>query len=168
MASSRVYIPVSTREYAQIHGISERTARRRIAKADGAVKVGSRWKVPEPASTVAKLRGTSVTSIRKSKDALRAQNPKDLKDVIRQRVQNFGNRSASRAEAHYLDLLAKAKDARPANADAIRERLKHASPSQLARLNRKKDLPATKAERQEEQQEEEWEGDDGESILRYH
>jgi hypothetical protein len=168
MAASRVYIPVSTREYAQIHGISERTARRRIAKADGAVKVGSRWKVPEPASTVAKHRGTSVSSVRKSKDALRAQNPNDLKDVIRQRVQNFGSRSRTRAAAHYLDLLAKAKTARPANAEAVAERFKHASPAQNARVSRMTNVPATKEEWQELLDDDDFIGDDGESIVRYH
>jgi hypothetical protein len=168
MTRNRVYVPVSTAEYAAIHGVSQRTARRRIAKADGAVKVGSRWQVPEPASTVAKHRGTSVSSVRKSKDALRAQNPNDLKDVIRQRVQNFGSRSASRAEAHYLDLLTKAKTARPGNQEGIAARLRHASRTQIAKLNRLKEVPLTKEERKELIDSEEWEGDDGDSVLYYH
>ena len=65
MASSRYHNIVTGKEYARLHGISERTARRRLAKDSNAINTGKGYKVAIPSTTYAKLAGISPATARR-------------------------------------------------------------------------------------------------------
>lgn len=66
MASARYHNVVTTSEYAKLHGISMRTARRQLASNPNAVKTGRGYKIAIPSTTYARLAGISAKSARKT------------------------------------------------------------------------------------------------------
>lgn len=76
MSQPRYHNIVSTAEYARLHGISVRTARRRLASDSNAVKSGRGYKVSIPSTTYAKLAGISPKAARKL--GVKTESPRDL------------------------------------------------------------------------------------------
>jgi len=159
MTSTRVYIPVKTVEYARLWGVSTRVARSRIMRMPGAVKVGSRWQAPILASEYARRKGIRPESARRRKGALRAQNPRDLKDVVLHTDLKTLRKDAAKA------IEKRVGDRREYRWYNVQERLTHASRDQLRALIRA--APTTDFWETTEYLDDSWEGEDGYSILYY-
>lgn len=78
MAQPRYHNVISSAEYARLNGISERTARRRLANNVNAVKTGRGYKVAVPSTVYARQKGISPTAARKS--GTRSADP--IRDII--------------------------------------------------------------------------------------
>lgn len=122
--SLRVYLTISTVEYAKFHGVTTRVARSRIQRMPGASKIGSRWSAPILATDYAKLKGIKPESARKRVKAIRARSPEEAASkadaTLRRRV--FDRLTGFAATRRYY------------NANTIGERLEHASTTQLQKL----------------------------------
>ena len=157
----RVFVPLGTAEYARLWGVSQRTARRRLAKLPGATKIGTQWRAPIYATEYAKRRGISVKTARKK--GIRAATPQDALDVIsheaskklRDRAYDHLNRIASKNPRY--------------TAKTVEERIKHADTAQLRAI-----VKLTQSDWAEIVADAEWMhsldwlGDDGLSLLYYH
>ena len=157
----KVYVPVGTTEYAKLWGISQRTARRRLAAMPGAVKIGTRWTVPIPATTYARHKGISPTTARRK--GIRAATPIDARDVL-------SHEASKKTKARALATAKRHAHSRPRyRAVGIEERLEHATPRQLSRLaNLKADEWDEITADDDWMHSDDWLGDDGYSILYYH
>jgi hypothetical protein len=151
----RVYIPVSTAEYARLYGISTRAARGRVARLGGS-KIGSKWMIPVPATEYAKRKGIRVDSARKRKTAIRAATPKDASLVQQKRASSD---LARRAEK-WLDKMHRGK--RRYNPQTVRERLVWADTPTLERILKLNHVT------EDDIFNEDYYGSDGESVLFYH
>ncbi len=119
--ASRVYVPVTTREYARIYGVSERTARRRITESEGSFRTGTRLRALVPATEYARRTHTSVKRVRARNDTVRGPDPLQLAfglttPTLRQQA----------TEARYAQVQA----ARHVSVDTIYSRMGHASTRQ--------------------------------------
>jgi len=149
---TRYFVPIGTVEYAKIHGISVRAARRHATSLPGAIKsTGSRWVIPVPASTYARLTGVSPKSARRR--GIAAESPtaatSGLQGTLRQR-----------AEAALLALHLSRQTKKPVNPNTVHERMRHAYRKQQQTLLILPALPAVN--------DDDWLGNDNESILFYH
>lgn len=124
--ASRVYLPISTAEYARLSGVSTRAARRRITAMPGVTKIGARWQAPILASEYAKLKGIRLESARKRKAAVRATSPEDA-------GQQFKNKLYDKAYNKVVSFASKRPRFNPATID---DRLQHASSTQLSKIAR--------------------------------
>ena len=127
----RVYIPVTTREYAQSLGISERTARRRLKDVEGATqsKRSKKWSVPLSAKQYAELKGISERSARR-----KGISTFSLADwALTVRASERPTRKELRAATHHARLAAKHAK-RKVKLDTSTKRMRHASSSQLDRI----------------------------------
>ena len=169
-ARTRVYVPIGTKEYSRLWGVSERTARRRLAALPGAVKTGRGWKVPILATDVAKQSGKSVRSIRAK--GIRAATANDASLLV-----GLPPRKVLQKEA--LDNLTNLTSGRVRqNKNYIQERITKASPKQLdkGRKLTDKEWRAILAGKDKNgiafggkgYTNPDWEGSDGVSILYYH
>lgn len=149
---TRYFVPVGTVEYAKLHGISARAARRRIANLPGAVKsTGNRWVAPIPATTYARLKGVSPKAARRQGTA--AQSPVAATSGLQGTLR-------ARAEAAYLALLGTGPRKKPVNPNTIHARMGHAFRAQLPKVLALTTIPNVN--------DDEWLGDDSKSILFYH
>lgn len=157
MTTAKVYIPVSTSEYARIYGVSATTARRRIAAMDTSYKVGTKWSALIPAPEYARRSGVNIKAVRKRKSSLRTTSPVDTamslkQPTLRERaVRNYG----------WL-LLDDPERARRVSLRTIESRLKHANRKQLTYLENATDLSFS-----DEFLDRFWMGNDNESVLYY-
>jgi hypothetical protein len=76
MSRSQYHNIVTATEYARLHGISARTARRRLAGNPHAVRTGRGYSVAIPSTEYAKLAGISPSSARKQ--GVKNEHPTDL------------------------------------------------------------------------------------------
>lgn len=150
--STRYFNLISTREYAELHGISVRAAQRAVAKIDGAVKsTGNRWVIPIPSTQYAKLKGISADKARRigvkgdSADAVTS----GVKGTLKQR-----------AAQHYYQLLIQGSTNKPPDFARIEQRLAHARRTQLIHIEALTTQP--------DLFDDEWLGDDNLSVLFYH
>jgi hypothetical protein len=74
--ASRYFNIGTTTDYAKVHGISLRTARRRLAADPNAVKSGRGWRIALPSTTFAKVRGISTKKARR--EGTRTDNPSEV------------------------------------------------------------------------------------------
>lgn len=124
--SQRVYVSLSTREYARANGISERTARRRIASDPHAYKVGTQWRALVPATTVAKKLHLSPATVRKRKGAVKTSDPMTLKLQLTKPTKRH------EAQMKYFGLLT----GRDVNANTIANRSRHWTTRQMNEILR--------------------------------
>ena len=168
-ARIRVFIPVGTKEYAELRGVSQRTARRRMQTLPGSVRTGTGWKAPILATEYAKRKGVPVARVRKN--GLRAATPLDLPDLI------AGKKTLTTKA--YANLKRLTGSRARTDLRTIKERLAHASGPQLAKVGRlsgpqwekvvtAKDGNGRPFGNPQYMGGSEWEGDDGVSILYYH
>ena len=169
MTPLRVFVPIGTAEYAKLWGVSQRTARRRLAAMPGATKVGTRWLAPVYATEYAKRSGVSVKTARRK--GIRAATATDALDVI---AHEASKKLRDRGAEHLLALVKKLPPVRDKGRARfreakIRERMQHASEKQIRaviRLTNTEWLEITADPDWIEDMD--WLGDDGISILYYH
>lgn len=152
MSRNRVYVPVSTSEYARIYGVSARTARRRIAAMPGAVRSATKWTAPIPAKEYAQQAGISVATARRRgisvtglpQFAAQVASPPSLRTKA---TQHWAQITGTRGQQ---------------SVTTIEKRLRHASKRQLGAVQNLQSFDDVEID------DDEWQGDDGVSILYYH
>lgn len=153
----RVFVPVGTTEYAKLWGVSQRTARRRLAAMPGAVKVGTGWKVPVLATDYAKRKGISAKAARSK--GLRAATPNDAGLQISGPVHK---KLKTEAASHIGKLGAQRPRFNPGTVD---KRLDHASDTQLRKAKKLREDEWISLIQNPTG---DWMGNDGLNILYYH
>src|SRR4249919_3715361 len=126
--AKRVYIPVSTREYAEIKGISTRTAQRRISQIEGATqsKRSKKWFIPLSAREYEEGKGVSQSTARR-----RGISGLTLDEWANKILKGEPpTRRELRAAKHFAKLVS-GNAKRRVNAKTISERMRHANNSQL-------------------------------------
>jgi hypothetical protein len=91
MAQQR-YHWANTKEYAKLHGISERSARRKIVQAAGAQKTGRGWRVPITNAEYARATGKAARTTRRQ--GILAEGPTDAQ--LQANLPGVSKRTASR------------------------------------------------------------------------
>ena len=161
--AKRVYIPVTTREYAEIKGISPRTAQRRISQIEGATqsKRSKKWYIPLSTREYAEAKGVSQSTARRkgisgltleewAGNVLKGEPP---------------TRRELRAAKHFARLVSN-NAKRRVNAKTIATRMHHASNRQLDTILGIDSLgPNWYHELQDDYEEDYWDGDDGQPII---
>ena len=92
MAQQRRYHWATTEQYAKLHGISVRTARRRIVSAAGAEKTGRGWRVPVTNAEYARVTGKAERTTRRT--GILAEGPTDAQ--LRATLPGVSHRTAAR------------------------------------------------------------------------
>jgi hypothetical protein len=156
MARNRVYIPVSSAEYAELYGVSQRTAQRRIANTPGAFrsKRRGRWNLPLTSKQYAEAKGVSQSTARKH--GVKVPTLLDFQEVINKREIP---KSEQAAASNFIALLA--AEGKNVNAEQVYEGMRRANRSQLRHIEKMHSLPS-------EWYDDEWLDADGESVLYYH
>jgi hypothetical protein len=159
MAKNRVFVPVTTREYAELFGISLRTAQRRVKSHPGAVQVGKskRWKIPLTASQYAEKKGVSQSTARR-----RGVSVPTLADFAKAKSVKL-TPYQERAADNWTTLVAGGNPKRDVSGGAIVDRMSHASRKQAKEIESWSEWPDDL-----DYEGLEYEGDDGDSILHYH
>lgn len=151
---SRYFVSLSTKEYATLYGLSERSVRRRAESLGARKGARGKWHIPVAATEYARKTGKSVKSVRKTAITLpqfQATNQGTLK---------------AQAERQLATLLANAPTQKRVNPNTVHKRIQHASPSQARRVINL--TPAQIAQLiQGDMFNDDWMGDDDLSILLY-
>lgn len=153
----RVFVPVGTSEYAKLWGISQRTARRRLAAMPGAVKIGTGWKAPVAATTYAQRKGISAKAARAK--GIRAATPNDAGLQV-------GLPAHKKLKADAKQHLNKLGSGRPRfNPHTVDNRLDHATDIQLRKAKKLREDEWVSLIQNPTG---DWMGNDGVNILYYH
>ena len=158
MSKNRVYVPVTTREYAELYGVSIRTAQRRVKNHPGATQVGKskRWKIPLTASQYAEKKGVSKSTARR-----RGVSVPSLTDFVKTVSKPKLTPIQLKAAENWIRIKGSKSTNRPVSVGAIGGRMAHASPKQAREIAGWENEP-------EDLDYDEYIGDDDESILHYH
>lgn len=154
MTQGRVYIPVSTSEYAEIHGVSKRTAQRRVSSIEGAYQARrtKAWRVPVTPKQYSEYKGVSESTARRH--GSRAGSLLDWRDVSEHKETTAAERKAAANLAANL-----AKQGKSVNLATLEQSVKGLNNQQLKRAGGlKKPIDLTG---------DEWNDDDG-NKLHYH
>jgi hypothetical protein len=158
MSKNRVFVPVTTREYAELFGISLRTAQRRVKSHPGAVQVGrsKRWKIPLTASQYAEKKGVSQSTARR-----RGVSVPTLADFAKAKTVKLSPRQQKAAD-HYTSLVAAGPRKRDISGGTIVDRWSQATPKAIREILDIEDYDDIDWE------DAIWEGYDDEPVLYYH
>ena len=160
-ARIRVYTPVGTAEYAKLWGVSQSTARRRLAAMPGATRTGRGWRAPILATEYAKRAGVKSANVARRKSSLRAASPVDLADVIANR---YIQPKRKRAHRNYRRLVGGASYYRDST---VQHRMENATPQQLTRIASLSQSDIYDILNDGAFEDDEWMGTDGYSVLYY-
>jgi len=157
MSKNRVYVPVTTHEYAELYGISLRSAQRRVKSHPGAVQVGrsKRWKIPLTASQYAEKKGVSQSTARR-----RGVSVPTLADFAKAKSVKL-TPLQQRAADNWTGLVVSGQPKRDVSGGTVTERMSHTSHKQAKQIASWDEIP-------DDLDYEEYQGDDGESVLHYH